>query len=163
MKISIFVSTLIVTTLLISSVQAQCTFLDSLSPYQRSVAYKAYRAAEEYDLSLTAVAIAWQESNLGINKVRYGEGCDKSFGVMHTGVCWKVKTLSAFEKGKWIENMVMNDTFSIQVGVADIVAWQTKGETWKRGIEMYNAGYGRNSVYVKQVVNTVSKLKECVW
>lgn len=143
--------------------EVQCSFLNKLSPYQQDVAEMAYRAGEEHKLGLTAVAVAWQESKLGLYKVRMSTDFnDQSFGVMHTVSKWKTKGMTAFERGRWVENIVTNDIISIDTGVKDLVYWQgrAKGD-WKRGVEMYNAGTGTNSVYLKDVINTVNKLKGC--
>lgn len=140
-----------------------CDFLNKLSPYQQDVAEMAYRAGEAHNLGLTAVAVAWQESRLGLYKVRMNTHFgDQSFGVFHSVSKWKTKGMTAFERGRWVEKVVTNDVISIDIGVKDLVYWQGRAKgNWKRGVEMYNAGIGSNSVYVKDVVNTVNKLKGC--
>lgn len=147
-----------------SVVAEQCEFLSQLSPYQEKVAYKAYRAGEPYDLGLTAVAIAWKESKLGVYKTRFNRNNvkDISVGVMHTVVYWKTKSMTPFEAGMWVDKMQQSDDFSIQTGVSDLVYWQARAKgNWKRGVEMYNAGLGKNPVYVKSVVDTINKIKDC--
>lgn len=141
-----------------------CEFFEKLSPYQIDVAEIAYNTGKPFDLGLTAVAVAWQESRLGLYKVRYNLDNikDQSFGVMHTVAYWKTKGMSPFEAGRWVQSMVEDDVKSINVGVQDLIYWRgrAKGD-WKRGVEMYNAGTGKNPVYVKDVTATVNKLKNC--
>lgn len=144
--------------------KAECTFFKGLTPYQIDVAHMAYRAGEPFDLGLTTVSVAWEESKLGLYKVRYNTKTikDQSFGVMHTVAYWKTKHMSAFEAGRWVEDMVTNDVKSIDVGVQDLLYWQNRANgDWKRGIEMYNAGTGKNAGYVKRVTDVVKQLGQC--
>ncbi len=140
----------------------QCSFLENLSPYQKEVAYQAYRAGEPYDLGYTTVAIAYQESKLGLWKIRMGTPPDISFGVMHTASRWKTKGMTAFDRGRWAQEMVENDAQSIQVGVSDLLSWKSSAKgNWSRMVEMYNAGYGKNPVYVKEVKTIMREIKHC--
>lgn len=155
---------LIVLLLATFQTKAQCTFLENLSPYQSEVAYQTYRSGAAYDLGLTAVAIAYQESKLGLYKVRYGKGKDISFGVFHTAVYWKTKGLSAFDRGRWVQRMVEDDAFAIQTGVSDLLYWkERRNGDWRRMIESYNSGDGSNKKYVDDVVKIVNELKYCEW
>jgi hypothetical protein len=139
-----------------------CAFLESLSPYQTTVAYQAYRAGEAYDLGITAVAISWEESKLGKYKVRYGKGVDVSVGVMHTAVHWKTKKMSAFERGMWVESMITNDAKAIQTGVSDLLYWKDRAKgDYKKMVNGYNAGSGKNPSYVKRVISVIKELKTC--
>lgn len=144
--------------------ERQCTFIENLSPYQQEVAYKVYRAGSPYDLGLTAIAIAWEESKLGLYKVRYNPSkiFDQSFGLMHTVAKWKIKGMNPFEAGMWVQKMLDSDDYSIQVGVQDILYWQqaAKGD-WKKGVGMYNGGYKGNIAYANRISTTVSEIKHC--
>ncbi len=142
----------------------ECRFLSELNPYQKEVANLAYETGLPYDLGLTSVAIAWQESKLGLYKVRHNVHNikDQSYGVMHTVAYWKVKELSSFKAGQWVQEMITNDTKSIQTGVQDILYWQgvAKGD-WKEGVGMYNGGFRGNFNYSTKIVNIVIRLKGC--
>lgn len=144
----------------------ECEFFDNLTPYQIDVANQAYKAGLPYDLGLTAVAIGWEESRLGLYKARYNTTNikDQSFGVMHTVAIWKTKDMNSFEAGIWVQDMVSNDQKSIDVGVQDILYWQNaaKGD-WLKGVGMYNGGWRPNEAYGQLIVKTVKKLKECQW
>lgn len=145
--------------------EVQCRFLSKLMPYQQDVAEIAYRAGQPYDLGLTSVAIAWKESKLGLYKVRMNTKYnDQSFGVMHTVAKWKTKGMSAFARGRWVQDMITSDIKSIDVGVQDILYWQQRAKgDWKKGIAMYNAGgnFNYGVSYARDVVDTVSRLKPC--
>lgn len=142
--------------------QANCDFLEMLSPYQTTVAYQAYRAGQPHEMGLTTVAIAWEESKLGKYKVRYGNGKDVSVGVMHSAVYWKTQGMSAFARGVWVEDMITDDAKSIQIGVEDLLKWKRINKNNYRGmINSYNAGYGSNIKYVESVISTVKILKGC--
>lgn len=147
-----------------ASDKVQCDFLSNLTPYQQDVAEMVYRSAEGYNLGHTAVAIAYKESKLGIYKVRYNRGNikDVSVGVMHTVAYWKTKDMTPFESGMWFQDMTEIDQKSIAIGVKDLVTWQSRAKgSWKRGIEMYNAGYGKNPKYVHDVVKIYQEIKDC--
>lgn len=141
-----------------------CTFMEQLSPYQQEVAYKAYHAGLPYDLGLTTVAIAWKESKLGLYKVRYNikNVSDQSVGVLHTVAKWKVKDMTPFEAGRWVQNMIEVDDYSIQVGVQDILYWQQRAKgDWKKGVGMYNGGYKSNLSYANSISSIVNEIKTC--
>ncbi len=145
-----------------SSQETQCSFLENLSPYQYGIAYQAYRTGQPYDLGFTMVAIAWKESKLGLYKIRMGTPPDISFGVFHTASHWKTKGMTAFERGRWAQVMVENDAKSIQVGVSDLLSWKVSAKgKWSRMVEMYNAGYGKNPVYLKEVKAIMREIKHC--
>lgn len=148
--------------LLLSLGVQSCSFLDKLSYQQRLIATQAYRLGEPYDLGLTMVAVAWQESKLGKYKMRYGKGKDVSVGVMHSNVYWKTKEMSAFSRGVWVENMMNNNALSLQTGLEDLLKWKKsyKG-VYKGMLNGYNAGYGENPTYVNEVITTVRELKQC--
>ncbi len=143
-----------------------CDFLQQLSPYQRDIAEMSYKAGQPYDLGLTSVAIAWEESRLGLYKVRHNitNTKDQSYGVMHTVSYWKVKNMSSFDAGRWVQDMVTSDAKSIDVGVQDILYWQNaaKGD-WKKGVAMYNAGgnYRNGLTYADDIITIVRELKQC--
>lgn len=118
-------------------------------------------AGEAHDLGLTSVAIAWQESKLGLYKIRLGKGFDQSYGVGHSAIKWKTKGMTAMERGIWAQNMIEHDAMSISVMVDDIIYWQRAKKDWKKGVMAYNAGYGSNTNYRDEVVSTVKKLKGC--
>lgn len=143
----------------------QCRFLSNLTPYQQDVAEMSYRVGQPYDLGLTSVAIAWKESRLGLYKVRMSTKYnDQSFGVMHTVAKWKTKGMSAFERGRWVQDMITNDVKSIDVGVQDILYWQQRAKgDWKKGVAMYNAGgnYRKGLTYTRDVIETIHKLRQC--
>lgn len=142
----------------------QCEFVTQLSPYQQSIAHMSYRAGEPYDLGLTAVAIGWHESKLGIYKVRFNTGDikDISVGVMHTVAYWKTKNMDSFEAGRWVQDMIDIDQKSIDTGVQDILYWQShSGGSWKKGVGMYNGGWKGNSQYANEISKLVSELKNC--
>jgi len=139
-----------------------CPFLQGLAPFQEDIAYQAYRAGNPYNIGLTTVAIAWEESKLGLYKVRFGKGKDVSVGTMHSAVYWKTKGMSAFERGIWVESMITNNAKAIQVGVDDLLMWRDVADGDYRGmINGYNAGYGSNSKYVQRVVGYVRELEKC--
>lgn len=141
----------------------ECDFLDGLSPYQKEVAYKAYRAGYPYDLGNTMVAIAWKESKLGIYKVRYGDTkYDRSFGVMHTVSHWKTKGMSPFNKGRWIQSLITDDVLSIQTGLKDLLYWDAVNKgNWVKTVGSYNGGFNPNNDYSADVIRIVSKVKQC--
>ncbi len=139
-------------------------FIKNLSPYQQEVASLVYKHAEPYNLGYTAVAIAYKESNLGKYKVRYNKDNTKdvSVGIMHTAAYWKTKDMTPFESGMWFQDMMEIDQKSVSIGVQDLVTWQSRAKgDWKRGVEMYNAGYGRNPTYVRAVVTIYQEVKHC--
>lgn len=141
-----------------------CEFFEKLTPYQIDIANQSYKAGLPYDLGLTAVAIAWEESRLGLYKVRHNvtNVKDQSYGIMHIVAYWKVKNMTPFQAGQWVQDMVTNDAKSIDVGVQDILYWQNaaKGD-WLNGVGMYNGGWKPNKDYGQRIVNTVRNLKEC--
>ena len=152
--------------LLLSSVGAfaeQCTFMEGLSPFQKEIAYNAYRSGYPYDLGYTMVAIAWKESRLGLYKVRYGtKENDRSFGIYHTVAMWKTKGLNAFEKGRWIQNIVENNAVSIQMGLSDLLYWKGRHNgDWAKMVGSYNGGNIPNKEYTKDVIGIMKSLREC--
>lgn len=147
-----------------SSEVENCIFMNQLSPYQQEVAYKAYHAGLPYDLGLTTVAIAWKESKLGLYKVRYNveNVSDQSVGILHTVAKWKVKDMTPFETGRWVQKMIEVDDYSIQVGVQDILYWQQRAKgDWEKGVGMYNGGYKSNTSYANSISSIVNEIKTC--
>lgn len=142
----------------------ECEFTNNLTNYQKEVARKAYLAGEPYNLGLTSVAIAYEESRLGLFKVRYNTNNtkDQSFGVMHTVGFWKVKELSPFVAGDYIHKLIQSDDFSIKVGIEDILYWQKQARgNWSKGVAMYNGGFKPNYSYSKRITHIVKQIKNC--
>ncbi|UUW39799.1 putative TMhelix containing protein IV [Vibrio phage VPMCC14] len=142
----------------------ECKFIKNLNDYQRDVARKAYLSGEPHNLGLTAVAVAYKESRLGLFKVRYNSNNtkDQSFGVMHTVGFWKVRDLSPFKAGEYIHRLIQSDDFSIKVGVEDILYWQKQAKgNWSKGVAMYNGGFKPNYNYSKRITTIVKQIKNC--
>lgn len=146
-----------------ANASTNCRFVDNLTPYQYGVAYQAYRSGQPYDLQLTAVAVAWEESKLGKYKFRWGKGVDKSVGVGHTVVKYKTQGMTSMEAGMWVESMVVNDAKSIDVMISDLLYWQTRSDSWFEGVGKYNGGNTANEKYAQRVANTVKEIKHCKW
>lgn len=140
-----------------------CLFVENLTPYQYGVAYQAYRSGQPYDLQLTAVAVAWEESKLGKYKFRWGDGVDKSVGVGHTVIKYKTQDMSSMEAGMWVESMITNDSKSIDVMVKDLLYWQSRSDSWYEGVGKYNGGNAANLEYAKRIATTVKQIKNCQW
>lgn len=140
-----------------------CSFVEQLSPYQQQVAYKAYRAGEPYGLGLTTVAIAWQESKLGLYKVRFNSNNvnDTSVGTMHTVAKWKTHKMSPFAAGQWMQLMIESDDKSLGVGVQDLLYWRSRSQSWGEMVGHYNGGNKPNSKYTHDIIDIVHRLKHC--
>lgn len=152
------------TLLLMSKITSatQCDFINNLAPFQEEVAYQSYRTGQPYNLGLTAIAIAWEESKLGLYKVRFGKGLDVSFGVGHTLSYYRTKGMNTFQKSMWIQETIENNPKSIGYMIEDLLYWQdrTKGD-WLRTVASYNGGNKPNYDYASRIVKTVKELKEC--
>ncbi len=141
-----------------------CEFFDNLTPYQIDIANMSYKAGLPYDLGLTAIAIAWEESRLGLYKVRHNitNVKDQSYGHFHTVAYWKVKGMDSFAAGQWVQDMITNDAKSIDIGVQDILYWQNAAKgNWLKGVGMYNGGWKPNKDYGDKIVDSVKRLSLC--
>lgn len=147
----------------VNATESNCTFIENLTPYQYDIAYQSYRAGQAYDLQLTAVAVAWQESKLGRYKFRWGKGVDKSVGIGHTVVKYKTQGMSALEAGIWVEKMITHDAKSINVMVSDLLYWQNQSGSWIEGVGKYNGGNTANMNYAREVAGIVKQIKSCKW
>lgn len=149
--------------ILSSQAVANCDFINQLSLYQRVIAQKAYFAGKPYDLGITAVAVAWQESKLGVYKVRFSNGIDKSVGIGHSIIYYKTKGMSGFDRGRWMQEMIQDDDKSISVMIQDLLYWKAHTDSWKAMVGSYNGGWKPNAGYYKDVAATVNRIKQCKW
>lgn len=150
--------------ILSSQAVANCDFIEQLSLSQRVIAQQAYFAGKPYDLGITAVAVAWKESTLGLYKVRWGtKKGDKSVGIGHSSIYYHTKGMNPFDKGRWIQEMLEDNSKSINVMVQDLLYWKSHKPTWRTMVEGYNGGWKGSKSYADDVANTVNKIKQCKW
>lgn len=148
----------------ISTQAVSCDFIDKLDPYQKQIAKLSYQVGEPHDLGLTMVAVAWEESRLGLFKVRMSTDYrDQSFGTMHTVAKWKTKGMTPFERGIWVQNIVENELFSLQTGLSDLLYWYGRKKNWADMVGSYNGGNTPNPNYLKRVRSTVRNIKSCTF
>ena len=104
---------------------SQCKFIENLSPYQQEVARESYLTGKPYNLGITSVAVAWQESRLGIFKLRLSKReYDRSVGIGHTSIHYNTSGMNAMQRGIWVQEMLTNDHKSIKAMVNDLIYWR---------------------------------------
>lgn len=142
---------------------AQCPFIGQLTPYQESVAKMLYSVGQPYDLGNTAIAVGWQESKLGLYKLRMGKGKDISVGIGHTIVYYKTKTMDAFHRGMWMQDMIQNDRLSSDVMIQDLLYWKSHTDSWRQMVADYNGGWKGNMKYAASVAAITVEVSQCKW
>lgn len=137
---------------------------DNLSEEQRLLARKIYYLTKPYDLELTMVAIAWQESRLGMVPINLQ---DPSCGVTHINLhtYLKLRKLSDTPYNRnWYCNRLIND-LSLSVATSlEVLLWYKnyhKGN-YSKMVKSYNAGFNINTKaadkYYKEVYHNVKIL-----
>ena len=142
----------------------------NLSEKQVDIAREIYYKAKPYALSIEAVAIAWQESNLGEYPINLQ---DPSCGPFHININTYVNRYNikktGFHKNKACSMLVNDVDVSVSAFIAEFEAWKVshnkKGNTSTEHIlRSYNAGYNYNSEqaknYAKHVLARMEAIKE---
>lgn len=116
---------------------------NKLSKEQRSIAREVYNLSKPYGLELTLVAIAWQESRLGLVPINLQ---DPSCGVHHINV----KTYLNLHKLKdtsynrnWYCNRLISDLQLSTSTALEVLIWYRnyhKGD-YAKMVKSYNAGF----------------------
>lgn len=144
----------------------------NLSSKQLDLAKEIAYKAKAYGLSLEAVAIAWQESNLGEYPINLQ---DPSCGPFHININTYVNRYNikktGFHKNRACSMLVNDIDVSVSAFIAEYEAWKVSHN--KRGnissefiLRSYNAGYNYNSeqakVYAKHVLARMKAIEELI-
>lgn len=144
--------TLLILTFAILAMFAEPLKWESLSYEQRLTAVKIYNVAESYDLAETMIAIAWQESRLGLVPINLD---DPSCGVFH----FTAKTYlwqNGMKNTLHNRNVVcMNLINSVELSTENAIKYFLRMKKHFKGnhdkaIKSYNAGYKINSKRAKK-------------
>ena len=136
-----------------------------LTPEQRSVLHFSYSYGEPHDYGYTMAAIAMEESRLG----KYNIGLDAhSFGPWHVTVDKALIEMewedTLFNRNRAAQLMLDDIYFSAKLALKEILWWHgVRNGQYLRVIESFNAGYGRNSEYVRRIAQNIKTIKECKW
>lgn len=137
-----------------------------LTDEQKYVLVRAYEIGNERGYGLTLAAIALKESRAGKYLVN---NRSKDYGVfqnniksttrrieMLTGHKMDWKTVQALKT-----ELVSSLETSANYAMMELEYWDRvhKGN-WRRVVESYNAGYGRNPVYVEAIAKNIQYLKK---
>lgn len=136
--------------------------LDTMSPEQLDRLVEIYAYADrvsEYGLTLTA--IAWKESRGSRYPVNLD---DPSCGPFHTKVS-NVLTREKIEVTPFNKNVVcaklMRDLpFAVKHANMELNVWRTKHRgNWRKMVESYNSGHGKNKSYAEDIAEIVDILR----
>ena len=138
--------------------------LENISPEQRAVLNQIAKLASGFDLSYTAAAIAWQESNLGKYPVNL---TDPSCGVFHKLVVPYLKArerkVTSFTKNQACSELISDLELSTSIMIEDLEYWKLShkrrgaaaNELLNLAIRSYNAGYKYKSNDAKNYEKSV--------
>ena len=128
---------------------------------------KIWKYAKPYDLSWTAVAIAWHEGHLGKELHNLA---DPSCGIFHQllpdlaeryhmrGNMWNYSRLCDNLMNFDYAFKTFIDTFHIKENICYNRGYRSKGTNWRCAVMAYNT-YGNRSYY-KNIVNKIKALKK---
>ena len=144
-------------------VQRYIKDLNNLSYEQRGLAFEIARLTFAFNLSYTAIAIAWQESNLDKYPVNLS---DPSCGPFHKMVVPYLKgrdrRVNSFTKNQACAELMSDIELSTSVFLEDMEYWKLslkrrgiKENTLTYMIRSYNAGYNVNSKAAKDYEKSV--------
>lgn len=159
------IKTFLLTALLTSGsiANAQCSFKNKLNPEQITAAQKIYHTAKYYDLGVTAIAVAYQESHLGRWKTRHATAYDRSYGYFHNLYYYATKGMTNIEKEQWIDRMINNDEYSIWQGIQALRYWKKHSKSYNQMLARFNGGWKGNQKYADKVKNLVVQVQKCKW
>lgn len=136
-----------------------------LTKEQRNNAKLIYMLIPHNEIALTMIAIAWQESRLGLVNINLH---DPSCGLMHVHIRYyliqnKIKDMP-LNRNKYcsilIDDIVLNIDFGLQVFNRFLRHY--KGD-YHKAIKAYNAGYNINSkqadIYLKSILAHRAKIR----
>ena len=170
---------LLVCSMIYGSTNELMRTLYEMNDIQKSVFIVAYTKGKKYDLSLTLAAIAWQESDLGLNRINIYDGFKKpygSFGPYHILLRSYISRHNI--NNKWItsriaERLITDLNFSTDAAIEELLYWRNywkhkgyKGnDLWKRTIASYNAGYKsikskRGRIYLNNIRLKILAIKK---
>lgn len=138
--------------------------LKKISPEQRDIMNQVAKLASGFDLSYTAAAIAWQESNFGKYPVNLS---DPSCGVFHKLVVPYLKArdrkVTSFTKNQACSELISDLELATSILIEDIEYWKLSHK--RRGadvkdiltlaIRSYNTGYKYQSNDAKNYEKSV--------
>lgn len=138
---------------------------EKLSEQQKNTARDIYRLGKPYNLENTLVAIAWQESRLGLVPINLQ---DPSCGVMHINV----KTYLGLHKLKdtpynrnWYCNRLLSDLHLTISTAIEVLLWYKNYHrgNYSKMVKSYNAGFNTHlpqaDKYYKEVFHNVKILQ----
>lgn len=136
--------------------------LDIMSSDQLDRLIEIYAYADrvsEYGLTLTA--IAWKESRGSRYPVNLD---DPSCGPFHTKVSnvlarEKIEVTS-FNKNKVCARLMRDLPFAVKHANMELNVWRTKHKgNWRKMVESYNSGHGKNKSYAEDIAEIVDILR----
>lgn len=138
---------------------------DNLTPKQKAIAQEIYFLAKPYNLELTLVSIAWQESRLGLIPINLQ---DPSCGVHHIHITYYLKQHklkdTAHNRNKYCNALIEDIELSTASAIETLLFFKKyhKGN-YSLMIKSYNAGFNTHlaqaDTYYKQVYHNVKVLK----
>ena len=142
--------------------------LNNFSYEQYKILLKTYAKAQPFDLSLTMIAIAWEESQFGKNMVNYA---DPSFGVFHN-LLGSVMRRHDYKNTNWkksrvIEALLFDYDFSFSESLNELEMWKSYWkrknveDQWVHMVRSYNTGvkWTDEEHYVDKIILKVRILK----
>lgn len=136
--------------------------LDTMSPEQLDRLVEIYAYADrvsEYGLTLTA--IAWKESRGSRYPVNLD---DPSCGPFHTKVSnvlarEKIE-VTPFNKNVVCAKLMRDLPFAVKHANMELNVWRTKHRgNWRKMVESYNSGHGKNKSYAEDIAEIVDILR----
>lgn len=126
-----------------------------LDAEQLDLMMEIYKRAKPYDLAYSAIAIAWQESNLGKWQVNLS---DPSCGPYHQSVTIFMKKHKIkdgdFTRNRVCGELISDINFSTATLISEIEAWKVTHKKrlniWDYVYRSYNAGFNYDSIKAKE-------------
>ena len=137
-----------------------------LSQKQITVLKQSCRFGIKDNLCYSLIAISWQESNFGVWIVNYQDKGAGWFGVKISSAIKRITPKMRMTRfnlnrvGSWLIN---DSAFSARMAIAELKFWyRVRKGNWMRVWESYNAGYGRNKRYARDIADKVKFLQRHV-
>lgn len=137
----------------------------NLKPYQKEMAKFIYKHAERDNLSWSATAIAWQESQFGRWQINVNSKNSWDCGVFQNNTKSVANhndiNYNSYNKKEICTDLITSFSYSYLNFAKEISYWEHvhKGN-WKKVWSSYNGGWKGNKQYAKNIATRIQVLKK---
>ena len=132
-------------------------YLENLSGPQLAVMYRTFYTAKVHDLHWTMTAIAWKESEFGLNLVGR---TTPDYGVFQINIKTYRNRFSDYDGLK--DELTNNYSLGFSAALAEIEYWKSvHGSNWNKVWASYNSGWTGGKGYSDSIKLRIKALKKC--